>query len=56
MNMIIINYQVIQDAKKCCNNTTIKKKLSKPKDRPGLQKEPNTPNESKVIEISKILE
>ena len=43
MKVIIIHYQVIQDAKKC-SNITIRKKKFKPKDRSGLQKEPNIPN------------
>ena len=44
MKTIILHYQVIHYAKKCCNNTIRQKKyLSKPKDRTGFQKELKTP-------------
>ena len=67
--MIILHYQVIQDPKKCINNTIREiYKLSKPQDipalqnelntqegaaRPTLQKEP-TPKESKLIQTNRV--
>ena len=57
MLMIILRYQVIQDIKKCCNNTTRHKKgLPKTEDRPTFIKHPKHPSESNRTEKNKKIE